>query len=82
MTGAKKWLWVELGIVALGGLSGIAVTSPAAVAKSNIDWLACAVLLGASPLMLLVVIGFQAFNPSSEPTWRRPSWDINPLSRK
>ncbi|HVM48374.1 MAG TPA: hypothetical protein VMU04_10120 [Candidatus Acidoferrum sp.] len=79
MSGAKKWLWVRIGIVALGALSGIEMTSADAVAKSNIDWLACAVLLGAVPLMLLAVIGFQARNPSSAPTWRRPSWCINPF---
>ncbi len=78
MTSAKKWLWVRVGIVALGGLSGIEVTSPATVAESNVDWLACAILLGASPLMLLAVIALQACNPAA-PSWRRPSWHISPF---
>ena len=52
MSGAKKWLWVRVGVVALGGLSGIEMTSPDTVAKSNVNWRACAVVLGAVPLML------------------------------
>ena len=75
----KKWLWVRVCLVACGGLSGISMTSPNTVVKSNIDWLACVVLLVACPFMLLVLIGIQAFNPMSAPIWRCPSWRINPF---
>lgn len=79
MSGAKKWLWVRVGVVALGGLSGIEMTSPDTVAKSSVNWRACAVVLGAVPLMLLAVIAFQAFISRSASTWKRPSWYINPF---
>ena len=79
MIRGRTWLWVRLGIVAIGGLSGISITSPETVAESNVDWLACAVLLVVSPLMLLAVVCLQRFNPWSTPIWKRPSWYINPF---
>jgi hypothetical protein len=79
MSTDKKWLYVRLGIVAIGGLSGISITSPEIAAESNVDWLACAVLLVVTPFTLLAVVGLQRFNPWSAPTWRRPSWYLNPF---
>ncbi|ETT13456.1 putative membrane protein [Vibrio parahaemolyticus 50] len=37
-------------------------------------------IVPASLLALLSVIGFQAINPFSKKVWLEPSWDINPFT--
>jgi hypothetical protein len=79
MNSTRKWFWVRVAIIVVAALQGVALTSPRVIARSNIDWLACGVLLLACPFALLAVISLQALNPMSAPIWRRPSWGINPF---
>ena len=79
MANDHKWLYARIGLVTVGGLSGISITSPEVVAKSNVDWSACVVLFLVCPFMLLFVVGIQAVNPLSAAVWRKPSWYINPF---
>jgi len=63
----------------MGGLSGLDITSSDTVAKSNVDWMACTILLVACPIALLALVGLQAVIPMSAPSWRQPSWSVNPF---
>lgn len=55
------------------------MTSPETVAKSNVDWMACAILLVCCPVALLALVGLAAVTPMSAPSWRQPSWGVNPF---
>ncbi len=82
MSTPNKWMLTRLGLVALGGVSGLDITSPDTVAKSNVDWMACVILLLVCPIALLAVVGLQAISPMSAPFWRWPSWSVNPLQAR
>ena len=79
MAAVHKWLWVRLGIVAAAVPGGLSFASPETVKTSNVDWWACLALVFGVPVAVLFVVGIQALNPWSAPTWRKPSWTVNPF---
>jgi hypothetical protein len=64
--------------------SGIAggpfVTSPETIAEAHAASEHCFFVLIAVPFMLLLVVGFQAFNPFSARRWTKPTWFSNPFN--
>lgn len=76
----RKWLWVRVSFVGIGAVTGPGILAPDVVETSNVDWWACLTIILGVPPALCFVIGVQAFNPLSDPTWRRPSWMANPFA--
>ncbi len=75
----NKWFWVRVAITAIGGLSGLSITSPSNVESSNVDWPAALLIFLFSIVGLLIVLAVQALNPRSAKVWREPSWEVNPF---
>jgi len=76
----KPWLWIRIALV----ITGIAA-APGYIPRpdsppSETTWLRLGLYLVFTVIALFLIVGIQAFNPLSAPTWRRPGWTLNPLT--
>jgi hypothetical protein len=74
----KTWLYFRLAVVALSFLQG-AFLEMSLPPSEDVSVRSLLLVLGFGMLGMLFVIGIQRFNPRSAPTWRYPSWHINPF---
>ena len=74
----KAWLYVRSALVALSFFQGafldMSLPDPVDVSVRSLS-----MIFGFGILGMVFVIGVQRFNPRSAPTWRYPSWHINPV---
>jgi hypothetical protein len=74
----KTWFIVRLALVAASFLQGAFIDLPLALSE-DVSAQSLLFIFGFGILGMLFVVGFQRFNPRSAPTWRYPSWHINPF---
>lgn len=74
----KTWLYVRFALVASSFLQGALLEMPLPPSE-DVSARSLLLVLGFGIFGMLFVIGIQRFNPRSAPTWRYPSWYINPF---
>jgi hypothetical protein len=74
----KSWFIVRLLLVAVSFLQGAFIDLPLAPPE-DVSAQSLVFIFGFGIFGMLFVIGIQRVNPRSAPTWRYPSWYINPF---
>lgn len=74
----NTWSTIRVTLVTIAFLGGFSSLPPVSPEEVSI-WLLLGVFVF-GVLGMLFVIGIQRINPRSAPTWRYPSWSINPFS--
>jgi hypothetical protein len=74
----KTWFIVRLTLVAVSFLEGAFLDLPLAPSE-EVSRQSLVFIFGFGVVGMLFIIGLQRFNPRSAPTWRYPSWYINPF---
>lgn len=73
------WATVRAGLIAAGFVLA-SVTNAAAAPREGVTLTILAAVFSFGMVAMLFVIGMQRINPRSAPTWRYPSWTVNPFS--